>query len=262
MKSSYLIFLLVFLAPLCLSSQTSPLEGTWKLVKHQWGDMQEVEKTEIEIYKIFTKKHFFFLYFNENEFLGAGGGTYEMKGENYIEHLDFFSWDSTAIGTQQTFKWSIANNQFHQSGIVKNIDNFDNFTIEEYYERVEPAISSVNDHPYLGVWKFRDGEGDTAEAIRENDLATLKVLTPNYFLTIFYDRKSNVFNGSGFGTYTLAGNRYSETIKAFSWDQSAVGQTYDFQVSLEDGEFVQSGTVNSDKFQNFTFTERYARVEE
>jgi len=257
-----LILLLSFSVSISAQTDsTSPLEGTWKLTKAKWGDDATHKVPEQTVYKIYTERHFFFLYYNEQELLGTGGGKYIVEGNTFTETLEYFSWDSTAIGTSQTYDWTVADNTLHQSGVIKGAQQYPYYVIYEYYERVKDCIHSSKANPLTGVWLFKDGEGDTADYRKANNIKSYKVITPKHFYIAFIDKDTGAFDGAGFGEYTYKDGKYSETIHAFSFDPSAVGKTFHFEVEAQASQFIQIGKLDTDNYQDFTVKERYMRVE-
>jgi len=263
MKVIFFNLLLVALPCLLVaqSVDSHSLEGTWKLTKAKWGDMENHKVPEREIYKIFTTDHFFFVYYDNEKFSGAGGGTYVANNNTFTETLAYYSWDSTAVGTQQTFTWTLDGNTLHQEGLIKGADQYDNYVIDEYYEKVENGISQTKTNPLLGVWLYKDGEGDTADYRTANNIKSYKVITPQFFYIAFIDKDTGAFDGAGFGTYTYDNGKYSETIKAFSFDPSAVGKTFHFDIEAQPDQFLQIGELDTDNYEDFSVRERYVRVE-
>ncbi len=239
----------------------SPLEGTWKLVKAKWGDSEAHKVPEREVYKIYTKGHFFFIYYDSEAVSGAGGGTYAVKDGSFTETLHYFSWDHSAAGTQQTFKYTLHSDQLHQIGEIRNTDQYDEYVIDEYNERVEPGISTDTDNALLGVWEYTGGTGNTSDYIAANDMKVLKVITPNHWHVIFTKKATGEYHGVGFGTYTLDGNNYSENIAAFSFDSTALGKTFDYTIGLREDQWTQRGMIDTEQYPDFAVEEVYRRVE-
>lgn len=242
-------------------SAPSKLEGTWKLVKTKWGAMKEHKIPKREIYKIFTKKHFFFIYMDGKQVSGAGGGTYVSTDSSFTESLQYYSWDHSAAGTQQEFNYKIDGNQLHQTGMIKNTDKYDNYIIDEFFERVEMGISVDQTSGIAGVWQYTNGNGNTSEYIRDSSLNVLKIFTPKHWHSIFTEKVSGKYHGVGFGQYELKNNIYTEHIAAFSFDSTAVGQTYQFTLEQQADQLTQTGMINTDQYQNFTVEENFQRIE-
>ena len=242
-------------------SESPKLEGTWKLVKTKWGDMKEHKVPRREIYKIFTKEHFFFIYIDGKQVSGAGGGTYVSTDSSFTESLQYYSWDHSAVGTKQQFNYTTDGNQLHQTGMIKNTDKYDNYVIDEYFEKVEEGISAHKAHPLAGVWKYTNGDGNTSAYIRDHNLRAMKVFTSKYWYAVFTEKESGEYHGVGFGKYELDNRAYTEHIEAFSFDSTAVGQTYTFTLEQQPNQLTQTGMINTDQYQNFTVEENYQRIE-
>ncbi|MEM9885090.1 MAG: hypothetical protein AAF849_04295 [Bacteroidota bacterium] len=260
-----LISLLMVLALPCLllaqNTAVHPLEGTWKMTTAKWGKMKEHKQTKRDIYKIFTKDKYFFIYYNDQKFSGAGGGDYTVEGNTFKSTNAYYSWDSTAVGKTQTFNWVIEGNTLHQFGLIKGADKYDNYVIDEYYERVEDGIGQ-NEHPLVGVWQVEEATyGNETTSAANSRWQVNKIFTDKFWYITYFDPKTGGFNGAGFGTYALKDNEYHETIEAFSWDQTAVGQTNTFSMKIEPETLVQKGEINTDEYQNYTIIERFKRIE-
>ncbi|MEL6676279.1 MAG: hypothetical protein AAFR61_28995 [Bacteroidota bacterium] len=260
---SSLLLLLAF--PTLLSAQTSsphPLEGTWKMFRAQWGSSSEAPKeTKQEIYKVFGQRHNFFIYYSEDKFSGAGGGTYTVEEGAFTETLSFFSWDSTAVGTAQTFEWTIQGDTLRQYGKLKGTDDYEDYVIDEYYVRVEGPMSTSKS-PVAGIWQIEQATyGETTRSAEEGPWKINKLFTDSFWMGAFYDPKTGAFNGVGFGTYELEGNQYKETIKAYSWDQTMVGTQPVFTMEVKPEKLIQKGEINSEKYQNYKIEEYFRRVE-
>jgi len=150
MKSTlFPLSILACLLSSCANNQQSaPLQltGTWKLLS---GTTVEKGKSTVtdytkdqEMIKIINDTHFAFVKHSlvvgpdgKNAF-DAGGGRYQLSGDQYTEYLDYFS-DKNWEGKTFTFKVSIQQDTLIQTGIEKveaaGIDR----TITEKYLRVK-----------------------------------------------------------------------------------------------------------------------------
>jgi hypothetical protein len=223
--------------------------------------MKKHEVQEREIYKIITGEHFFFLYYDDKKVSGAGGGTYSVDNNTFTETLNYYSWDSTAVGTQQTFNWTIEGNVLHQTGLIKGTNNYDDYVIDEYYERVEEDFTEST-HPLVGVWEVEKSTyGTSTKTAEESKWIVQKVFTPRFWYVAYRNRSTGSYNGVGFGTYTLEGDQYVETIAAYSWDQSAVGKTHTFTMELGADRLVQRGKIDTEEYKHYVIVERFRRIE-
>ena len=125
MKKALLIFATVLLTVFLVGSQTtqsgtgpSQLDGTWELVSGQ-----QLPEGARDI-KIISKGHFIFVAYDagKGKPLYTGGGTYLLKGNSYIEHVDFASDEISAglVGKDQHFNVKIAGDRFIQTGTLSN----------------------------------------------------------------------------------------------------------------------------------------------
>ena len=104
------------------------LEGTWQMIS---GTIIEKKDTTVTDYtkrhqmiKIINQTHFSFLNHDltkgkdSTALFVAGGGRYELKGDQYTEHLEYCS-DRVWEGNDFKFTIKIQNDTLTQSGIEK-----------------------------------------------------------------------------------------------------------------------------------------------
>lgn len=243
--------------------KTMPLEGTWKLVSANWYD-NNPKYTNSAIYKIYTGGRFAFIYFDTKtgKFQGAGGGTYTVDNSKFSEKLEYFSWDSTAVGTSQTFDFKIEGNRFIQSGLL-NSEKYKDYEIKEVYEKVEDGISAAKSkHPLIGVWNIESAQyGPEKTDIQKVYGKVIKIITPGHFVTAFFNPDTKQFNGSGFGTWKVEGNNYTEKVLMFSWDDTMVNTEPKFTWEVKNNKFHQRGKIDSKEYQDYTIEEVSKRLE-
>lgn len=241
----------------------APLQGTWKLLASKWN-ADTKQFADNTVYKIYTRSRFAFVYFNpaDHSFTGAGGGSYAVDGNQFTERLEYFSFDTTAVGSTQTFHFEIKDGIFHQSGTL-NTEKYPGYQIHEFYQRIEPGIGALKDkHPLAGVWNIEEASyGGSKQDIAARYGKAVKIITPGYFYGAFFNPETGYFNGVTFGTWEATGDQYTETIEAYSWDKSAVGKTYTFNWKVEGGKFYQTGKINSDRYTNYEIVEVSGRAE-
>jgi hypothetical protein len=97
-----------------------PLVGSWELVSQritQFGRTTQTDLSETKSLKIVTPTHWSVIASSANgkKFVRAGAGRYRVKGDNYIEAIDFASYTNW-VGTEATFKWRVEGDRWHQSG--------------------------------------------------------------------------------------------------------------------------------------------------
>ncbi|HVI47898.1 MAG TPA: hypothetical protein VM802_23725 [Chitinophaga sp.] len=121
---------------------TNQLKGTWRLVSGTTitkGVSTFTDYTrETRMIKIINDTHFAFVKHDVNSpkdssnHFGAGGGRYTLNGNEYTEHLDYFS-DKNWEGHAFTFTVSFDKDTLIQKGIEKvEKENVDREIIEKY----------------------------------------------------------------------------------------------------------------------------------
>lgn len=135
--------IMLFAATAYLMSFSTPKEdmsvkGSWQVVRAQYGNEQMHEIKEQMIIKSFTGTRWSAAYYNKSNgaFDGAGGGTYRLSGNKYFETLEYFSWDSGAIGKTFEFSLTIENGMLHQTGVIEYLDD-KNYKVDEWYKRID-----------------------------------------------------------------------------------------------------------------------------
>lgn len=147
MKSIFFVVILTLLFFSCkqekmedakaLVPNKNSIVGTWKLV---YGEIREKDSLEVkdlsksEFIKILNDTHFAF--FNQNkktsEGFYGGGGTYELKGTDYIETLDFIETESYR-GHRFPFTVEIKGDSLIQFGTEEIKEaNIKRYIIEKY----------------------------------------------------------------------------------------------------------------------------------
>jgi hypothetical protein len=104
------------------------LNGTWRLLSGTTitkGDSSVTDYTKgANMIKVVNETHFVFLKHDLNppkdssNHFDAGGGSYTLTGDQYVEHLDYYS-DRNWEGKTFNFTVSIHNDTLTQKGIEK-----------------------------------------------------------------------------------------------------------------------------------------------
>lgn len=245
------------------ASTFDQFQGTWKLLAAKWN-ADTKQFADNTIYKIYTDGRFATIFFDPqtNSFSGGGGGTYTIDGNQFTERLEYFSFDTTAVGSSQTFNYEIKDGIFHQSGIL-NTEKYPNYQIHEFYEKVEPGIGTLQKkHPLVGVWNIEEASyGGNKSDIAARYGKVMKIITPGHFYGVFFNPETGSFNGMTFGSWRAEGDQYIETIQTYSWDATAAGQTYSFNWRVDDDKFYQTGKIDSDRYEDYEIVEVSGRVE-
>jgi len=147
MKKSYFFAIVVLLLFSCKPKnakeekksvpEQSPIVGTWKLV---YGEIRENDSLDVkdlsksDFIKIINDTHFAFFNQNKNNSEGfyGGAGTYELKGTDYIETLDFIETESYR-GHRFPFTVEIKGDSLIQFGIEEiKEENIKRHIVEKY----------------------------------------------------------------------------------------------------------------------------------
>jgi len=128
-----------------------------------------------------------------------------------------------------------------------------------------------------GVWQLvsSNWSGKTEPAKGTH----IKVITKNHWVWFDQDKDKSAAllakkttldsaeaytNGFGYGTYTLKGDTYTETIEQFT-DLEYIGMSLPFKVKVEGNRLIQSGKFpvleNGKKIREIQFEEEYKRIE-
>lgn len=120
-------------------NQDTPIKGAWKVVRSQYGNEPMTERPKEDLtYKLFTGTRWASTFYNSstNTISGTCGGTYTIKGNQYVETIEYYSWDPAVAGKTVTFTMTIENGMLHQKGTMEYKGN-PNYIIDEWYVRVD-----------------------------------------------------------------------------------------------------------------------------
>ncbi len=177
--------------------------------------------------KIVTPKHFVIGAYNSdnNHFIKASGGTWQLTKEGIEEKLEFDSQNPERIGHNTIYKIDGA----HDSPDGKLI--LTSGKQQQIWHQTDKGNSKL-----FGTWRItqrkRNGE---MRAMPQGSRKTWKVLSGNRFQWAAFNVETKQFLGTGGGTYTAKDGKYTEKIDFFSRDNSRVGMslTFDFEIKGE-----------------------------
>lgn len=126
-----------------LQDDTAPIVGTWKLITGTTIHGVDTVVTDYtagqELIKIINKTHFSFLRHDVNggkdssAVFVAGGGSYELKGNKYIEHLDYCNYREWE-GNSFELDYKIIGDTLVTRGLEKvEALNVEHLNIEKYH---------------------------------------------------------------------------------------------------------------------------------
>jgi hypothetical protein len=205
MKTKLLLclFMLALTLPLLAQMQTTNLSssivGTWKMTSQTGTDENgkpfSPDLTKITQYKIITPTHWMFVAYNSDSLKGGGeGGVYTLKGNKYVETLDWAKTD---------FSVKVAGDQFYQDGFIIYPDG-KKVELHEVYQRVaEPANKNAD---LVGTWNMVSGyDVKEGKKVPATGVTTLQILTPAHYMWV--TKKAGKVEAAMFGTYTREGNK-------------------------------------------------------
>ena len=115
------------------------LKGAWKAIRTQYGKEPMVTLLENEVsHKLYTGTRWSAVSFDKttNKITGTAGGTYTIKGTDYMETVEYYSWDSEVVGKTFKFTMTIENRMLHQKGFMEWKGD-PKYSIDEFYSRVD-----------------------------------------------------------------------------------------------------------------------------
>ena len=95
------------------------LAGYWRITgRMQDGNIVKMNPGARKTIKTLSGSRFQWTAINTEtgEFFGTGGGQYTFKDGKYTEHIEFFSRDSSRVGSSLTFDAELKNGDWHHSG--------------------------------------------------------------------------------------------------------------------------------------------------
>lgn len=181
------------------SNLASSLIGTWKMTSQTGiypdGKPFRPDLTKIIQYKIITPTHFMLVNYNTDSLKGDGnGGTYTLKGDKYVEALDWAKTDYTVNVTGDTF---------HMDGFIILPDGTKGELHEVYQRVVEPTNRNAD---LAGTWnRISNYELKDGRKVPITGLTSLQIMTPSHYMWV--TKKAGKVEAAMFGTYTRVGNK-------------------------------------------------------
>jgi hypothetical protein len=131
-------FLLIAASP---PPADTSIKGAWQAIKSKYGDEKEYvdyEQAGIRGIKMFTGTQWSGVSYNlkEKKISGMAGGSYKIKGNQYSETVEYFSWDAATEGKTFVFTMTIENGMLHQFGYIDYKED-SKYLIDEWYKRID-----------------------------------------------------------------------------------------------------------------------------
>jgi hypothetical protein len=199
------------------------LIGAWE--RYHTSDNGEKLKSVV----IFSEGYQVLTTFNAQtgKFIHCNGGTWKLEGDSVTEKVEFHTDKSERVGSESHFKVTITDATLEIVGSKMEFKRIDNG---------EPG-------KLQGAWLMSGRIVDGKTQLRDTDVPrkTMKIMSGTRFQWIAYNTETKQFMGTGGGTYTTTGDKYTENIEFFSRDDTKVGASLVFNYSLIDGKWHHSG---------------------
>jgi hypothetical protein len=103
-----------------IASNPQPLDGLWLFATRgpDTGQERRGEGNSRKTLKVLIDGHFQWIAYDtaDMRFSGTGGGKYEARNGSYIEHIEYFSRDSSRVGATLDFKFELEGSDWHHRG--------------------------------------------------------------------------------------------------------------------------------------------------
>lgn len=209
--------------------QAQSLQGSWKLTL---DDVQPV--TDRDMVAIFSDDYFMFgNYYKDGRFIGAGGGSYELSGDELKLNFDFYTDDNSIVRVPQNYNITMDGDAFTLKGSISGT----RFT--QTWEQLSDESS-----PLDGDWRFAsrvDENGKAGERRTPGPRQTVKLLGGGRFQWAAFNYETKEFMGTGGGTFEAKNGTYTENIEFFSRDDTRVGASLSFQFERQGDDWDHQG---------------------
>ncbi len=206
---TYLLFALI-------QPKQSSMVGAWE-AKDDEGNTLSM---------IITEKYFSVAGYKTNpaEFLFTLGGSWEQQNQHTKVTYEFHTQDKSLVGTGDLFEITLIDDKMTANGLT--------------WKRVDKGKPGKLEGAWLITGRKRDGEISMRSPGARK---TMKILSGTRFQWIAFNSETGEFSGTGGGTYTTKGKKYTENIQFFSRDNSRVGAKLEFDYDIHVGSWHHSG---------------------
>jgi hypothetical protein len=209
--------ILLLLLVISTSTMAQKLDGAFIVTGGQHGDKQ-LSKDDVEkqkVIKIFKNGFWICAYFGnpQQPFNGTCGGTYKTEKGKYIETIDYYSWDSTAVGDTYSFNYKLDKNTYIQDGKMDS-EKYPDYVIREEYTRLK-AKEPLKNSSMEGVWILQDAfwKDENGKENPVKNFEQIKIYSFPRFAYAQYNSQTKQFIGAGGGTYQYDGKKLVEHIE-------------------------------------------------
>ncbi|MBG6234254.1 hypothetical protein IWX76_000809 [Pedobacter sp. CAN_A7] len=213
-----LFAMLCFVITSNAQAQSTTINGAWEFKD---GATRHLLLVQDSIY--------FYTVHQDQEFMMSQGGKVGISGDKLTGTVWYNTADSLNVGQDFDFPFTLSGKQLSITAPEVQL----NFT------HVDEGKA-----PLAGVWRITGRMQDDGKigAIHQTGTRhTYKMLTGTKFQWVAIDPAKKQFSGTGGGSYTFKGGKYTENIEFFSRDNSRVGASLTFDGKLENGNWHHSG---------------------
>jgi len=161
------------------------------------------------------------------KFVYSNGGTWNLKGDNMTEKVEFDTKNSDRVGSEVTFKIHITDSTLSIIGSDMKFKKLD-----------DGSPGDLN-----GAWLMAGRVRNGIKQLRNTSgpRKTMKLLSGKRFQWIAYNIETKKFMGTGGGTYTTKNGVYRENVEFFSRDNSKAGLKLKFDYEMIDNQWNHKG---------------------
>jgi hypothetical protein len=165
-----------------------------------------------------------------NRFVSASGGLLTQLSESIQLEVEYNSARKEDVGNYHLYDFSLQGNTL----TTKHHDD----------EQKWVLIDDGKPGALSGAWLFSGRRQKPEEEIQPYTPGvrkTMKIMSGTRFQWAAYNTETKEFFGTGGGTYTTQGDKYTENIDVFSRDNSRVGASLIFSMKLEEPNWYHTG---------------------
>jgi hypothetical protein len=236
-----LSFFLLLLALLPAFADAQKLDGAFRITAGQYGD-KPIAQSDLQrqhVIKIFKDGYWIAAHFGDPQkpFSGTGGGTYKAANGKYTETLDYYSWDSTAVGDTYAFDYKLTRDSYFQNGKMDS-EKYPNYIIREEFSKIK-SPTPLKNSSLEGAWLLQNvtwRQEGKEENVKSFD--QIKFYAYPRFAWAQFDAANKKFIAAGGGTYQYDGKRLTEHIEYITYPL-ALGTDYEINVVKEGPETIR-----------------------
>ncbi len=219
MRTIILNIVAMLLSTAVLAQGQNKIPGAWEI--KQGDEIQSLIMTDqfyaLTRYDLAGKK-----------FISTRGGSWKLNGDKIALLEEFNTESKDGIGTQKSAGIKVSGKTMSADISGKG----------QEWTRVDAGEPGKLAGAWLITGRMVDGD---MQKMTPGVRRTMKILSGTRFQWIAYNTETKEFFGTGGGTYTTKDGKYTENIEFFSRDNTRVGQSLQFDFSLEDGKWRHKG---------------------